>query len=167
MIWEAYGRICGERLKAAIPILLAAMERHGRHCTADGPRAGRHRRGMQPISYARHRFPPEVVRHATKQGCAPRVLVTDKLRSDAAATRERRLAARDEQGLRANDRAENSHRPVRRRERKKQGFTSPGSTQRFRRLRVMYSEERQALGVSGERLSNVKGPAMRTRLLSS
>jgi len=31
--------------------------------TADGPRAGRYRRGMKPISYARQRFPPEVVRH--------------------------------------------------------------------------------------------------------
>jgi putative transposase len=66
-----------------------------------------------------------------KQGCAPRVLVTDKLRSYAAAKRELGLAARHEQGLRANNRAENSHQPVRRRERKMQGFKSPGSAQRF------------------------------------
>ena len=32
--------------------------------TADGPRARRYRRRMKPISYARHRFPPEVIRHA-------------------------------------------------------------------------------------------------------
>ncbi|GGK55616.1 hypothetical protein GCM10011322_47810 [Salinarimonas ramus] len=44
-----------------------------------------------------------------KQGCAPRVLVTDKLRSYAAAKLELGLAARHEQGLRANNRAENSH----------------------------------------------------------
>lgn len=32
--------------------------------TADAPKAKRYHRGMQPISYARHRFPPEVIRHA-------------------------------------------------------------------------------------------------------
>ena len=41
------------------------------------------------------------------------------------------LSARHEQGLRQNNRAENSHQPVRRRERKMQGFKSPGSAQRF------------------------------------
>ena len=66
-----------------------------------------------------------------KQGCAPRVLVTDKLRSYAAAKRDLGLAARHEQGLRANNRAENSHQPVRRRERKMLRFKSPGSAQRF------------------------------------
>ena len=35
------------------------------------------------------------------------------------------------QGFRANNRAENSHQPVRRRDRKQQRFKSPGSTQRF------------------------------------
>jgi hypothetical protein len=34
-------------------------------------------------------------------------------------------------GLRANNRAENSHQPIRRRERKLQQFKSPGSVQRF------------------------------------
>jgi len=33
--------------------------------------------------------------------------------------------------LRANNRAENSHQPIRRRERKQQRFKSPGSVQRF------------------------------------
>ena len=41
------------------------------------------------------------------------------------------LSARHEQGLRQNNRAENSHLPVRRRERKMQRFKSPGSAQRF------------------------------------
>jgi len=36
-----------------------------------------------------------------------------------------------DQGLRANNRAENSHLPVRRRERKQQRFKSPVSAQRF------------------------------------
>jgi putative transposase len=66
-----------------------------------------------------------------KQGYAPRVLVTDKLRSYGCARRELGLAARHEQGLRKNNRAENSHQPVRRRERKMQRFKSAGSAQRF------------------------------------
>ena len=63
-----------------------------------------------------------------KQGFAPDVLVTDKLRSYGAAKAER-LSARHEQGLRKNNRAENSHQPTRRRERKMQRFKSPGSAQ--------------------------------------
>ena len=66
-----------------------------------------------------------------KQGFAPALLVTDKLRSYAAAKTQLRLSARHEQGLRKNNRAENSHLPVRRRERKMQRFKSPGSAQRF------------------------------------
>src|SRR5271154_1383353 len=66
-----------------------------------------------------------------KQGFAPEVLVTDRLRSYAAAKSEMRLSARHEQGLRKNNRAENSHQPTRRRERKIQCFKSPGSAQRF------------------------------------
>src|SRR5262252_2266296 len=152
---------------------------------------------MKSISYARHRFPPNIIRHAVwlylrftlsyrdvedllaergldvsyesvrrwvfkfgplfarelrrrrhrptsrwhrdenaavklmrkllkKQGFAPDVLVTDKLRSYGAAKAALGLSARHEQGLRANNRAENSHQPTRRRERKMQGFKSPG-----------------------------------------
>jgi putative transposase len=66
-----------------------------------------------------------------KHGYAPDVLVTDQLRSYAAAKSELRLTARHEQGLRRTNRAENSHLPVRRRERKMQRFKSPGSAQRF------------------------------------
>ena len=66
-----------------------------------------------------------------KQGFAPSVLVTDKLRSYGARSREIGLSAHHEQGLRKNNRAENSHQPVRRRERKMQRFKSPGSAQRF------------------------------------
>jgi transposase-like protein len=50
-----------------------------------------------------------------KQGFAPALLVTDKLRSYAAAKSQLRLSVRHEQGLRKNNRAENSHLPVRRR----------------------------------------------------
>jgi putative transposase len=66
-----------------------------------------------------------------KQGFAPKLLVTDKLRSYAAAFRRLRLTCPHEQGLRKNNRAENSHQAVRRRERKLQRFKSARSAQRF------------------------------------
>jgi len=51
----------------------------------------------------------------------------------AGASRHHRIgfSERHAQGLCANNRAENSHLPVRRRERKMQGFKSPSSAQRF------------------------------------
>jgi putative transposase len=58
-------------------------------------------------------------------------MVTDGLRFYGAAMSEMGLSARHEQGLRTNNRAENSHQPTRRRERKMQRFKSPGSAQRF------------------------------------
>src|SRR6516164_9091817 len=66
-----------------------------------------------------------------KQGFAPKLLITDKLRSYAAAFRRLRLSCRHEQGLRTNNRAENSHQAARRRERKLQRFKSARSAQRF------------------------------------
>jgi transposase-like protein len=66
-----------------------------------------------------------------RQGFAPTRVVTDKLRSYRSAFRAISLTAIHDQGLRANNRAENSHQPVRRRERKMQRFKSPGSAQRF------------------------------------
>ena len=66
-----------------------------------------------------------------KQGFAPTVMVTDRLGSYGVARRALGLDGRHEQGLRANNRAENSHQPVRRRERKMQRFKSAGSAQRF------------------------------------
>jgi putative transposase len=66
-----------------------------------------------------------------KQGFAPERITTDKLPSYGAAIRQEGLSAVHDQGLRANNRAETSHQPVRRRERKMQRFTSAGSAQRF------------------------------------
>ena len=66
-----------------------------------------------------------------RQGFVPTVIVTDRLRSYRAALQPRGFSGRHEQGLRANNRGENSHQPVRRRERKMQGFKSPASAQRF------------------------------------
>jgi hypothetical protein len=66
-----------------------------------------------------------------KQGFAPSRIVTDILRSYPTAFRAIGLTARHDCGLRANNRAENSHQPVRRRERKLQKFKSLGSAQHF------------------------------------
>src|ERR1700716_662789 len=70
----------------------------------------------------------KLLRH---QGLVPTVIVTDKLRSYGAALREIGFSGLHEQGLRANNRAENSHQPLRRRERKMQGFKSAKSAQCF------------------------------------
>ena len=66
-----------------------------------------------------------------KLGFAPKLLTTDKLGSYGAAFRHLRLTCPHEQGLRQNNRAENSHQAVRRRERKMQRFKSAGFAQRF------------------------------------
>ena len=66
-----------------------------------------------------------------KKGVSPGSIVTDNLRSYSAALSELGLGERHETGGRLNNRAENSHQPVRRRERSWVGFKRPGSTQRF------------------------------------
>src|SRR6201993_2631097 len=66
-----------------------------------------------------------------KQIFIPELLVTDKLRSYGSAFRQLQLTCPHDQGLRKNNRAENSHQPGRRRERKIQRFKSAGSAQRF------------------------------------
>lgn len=66
------------------------------------------------------------------QGFAPAMIVTDGLRSYKAAMRDLGCIDRHLPGrLRDNNRAENSHLPVRRRERKMQRFKSQGQAQRF------------------------------------
>jgi len=60
-----------------------------------------------------------------KYGFTPTRIVTDHLRSYPAAFRAMGLTADHDRGLRANNRAETSHQPVRRRERKQQRFKSP------------------------------------------
>ena len=66
-----------------------------------------------------------------KQGWAPTRIVTDKLRSYHVAFRGLGLSAEHIDKKRANNRTENSHQPVRRRERKMQKFKSPSSAQKF------------------------------------
>src|ERR1700712_2271112 len=66
-----------------------------------------------------------------KQGQAPRVLITDKLRSYAAAKREIMPAVEHRQHKGLNNRAENSHQPTRQRERQMRRYKSPRHVQRF------------------------------------
>jgi len=66
-----------------------------------------------------------------KQGFVPDAIVTDKLPSYGAALRGLGLSRHHDFGGRKNNRAENSHLPVRRRERRMQLFKSPRSAQLF------------------------------------
>jgi len=99
-----------------------------------------------------------------KHGFAPAVLVTDRLRSYGAAKSEMGLSACHERGLRLNNRAENSHQPVRRREREMQRFKSPGAAQRFLSVRSAvhntFNVHRHL--VSRNALRVLRGEALRT-----
>jgi putative transposase len=66
-----------------------------------------------------------------KQGMVPKRIITDKLPSYGAARRQviPRVEHRSHKSL--NNRAENSHLPLRKRERMVQGFPSAGGLQRF------------------------------------
>lgn len=95
-----------------------------------------------------------------KQGCPPRRLITDKLGSYSAAQRQTMPAVehRSHKGL--NNRTENSHLPLRRRERVMQGFRSPGALRRFtavfsavRNLFVPPRSRRPALAIDLHRLN--------------
>ena len=67
-----------------------------------------------------------------KQGIAPATIVTDKLGSYSFALRELGVSRRrHDRGRWKNNRAENSHQPLRQRERRMKRFKSPGSAQRF------------------------------------
>ena len=72
-----------------------------------------------------------LIRLMKKQGCLPKRIVTEKLRSYGATQRQvvPTVEHRSHKGL--NNRAENSHLPLRKRERAMQGFRSPGGLQRF------------------------------------
>ena len=61
----------------------------------------------------------------------PRVIITDRLRSYAAAKVEVMPSVEHHQNKGLNNRVENSHQPTRERERRMRGFKSPGHAQRF------------------------------------
>ncbi|PZR94859.1 MAG: IS6 family transposase [Stutzerimonas stutzeri] len=94
-----------------------------------------------------------------KQGSPPRRMITDKLGSYAAARRQIMPAIEHRAHKGLNNRAENSHLPLRRRERAMQGFRSPGGLQRFvavfpavRNLFVTPRSRRSALATHLHRL---------------
>ncbi|MDG6095236.1 IS6 family transposase [Acetobacter sp. AN02] len=66
-----------------------------------------------------------------QQGASPRRMITDKLKSYGAARRKLGLSVRHLSHKGLNNRAENSHLPLRKRERVMQKFRSPGGCQRF------------------------------------
>lgn len=114
---------------------------------------------MSGLSFKRHRFPGSVICQAVRwyfrftlsirdveelmverglrrllrnTGIHPEAIVTDKLASYRAVMKVLHLQGRHHPGgMRENNRAENSHLVIRRRERKQQRFKSQGSAQRF------------------------------------
>src|SRR3982750_2792293 len=71
-------------------------------------------------------------RKLLKRQCrAPRVMITDKLASYGAAKKEITPGVEHRQHKGLNNRAENSHQPTRRRDRKMKRFKSAGQAQRF------------------------------------
>ncbi|MEW7009908.1 IS6 family transposase [Lentilitoribacter sp. EG35] len=95
-----------------------------------------------------------------KQGLAPKRIITDKLGSYGAARRQimPHIEHRSHKSL--NNRAENSHVPLLKRERMRQGFRSVGSLQRFvsifsalRNLFVPPHSKRNALDIQIHRLT--------------
>lgn len=95
----------------------------------------------------------------TKQGVSPKRIVSDKQRSYGAARRNVMpgVEHRSHKGL--NNRAENSHAPLRKRERMMQGFRSVGGLQRFisvfsaiRNLFVPAHQKRSALATHIHRI---------------
>lgn len=100
-----------------------------------------------------------LIRVLKKQGLSPKRIVSDKLRSYGAARRDVMpgVEHRSHKGL--NNRAENSHVPLRKRERMMQGFRSVGGLQRFipvfsavRNLFVPPHQKRSALATHIHRI---------------
>jgi putative transposase len=98
------------------------------------------------------------------QGTTPEVIVTDGLKSYVSALDDLGLLERYRLGrLRENNRAENSHLPMRRRERKVQGFKSQRSAQRFLTTRAAvyntFNTERHLISRKTLRLSRTQAHA--------
>ena len=100
------------------------------------PVARRRRRGRGsgcagPVHCNKHAALKLMRKLLGKYAVAPERLVTDDLRSYGAATLELGIDHLHDRGRWKNNRAENSHQPTRRRERKMQRFKSAGSAQKF------------------------------------
>jgi putative transposase len=87
------------------------------------------------------------IKKAMKRHGNPQAIVTDRLRSYAAAMKEIGNAERQETGRRPNNRAENSHLPFRRRERAMNRFRRMKTLQKFVSVHASvhnhFSQERQ------------------------
>ncbi len=115
----------------------------------------------------RHRNQRAVLRIMRKllknQGVRPKHTLTDKLKSYGAALRDPGLERVHETGHRRNNRAEGSHAPKRRRERKMQRFKSQASAQRFlsnhEPIYNLFNVQRQL--ISGRTLRALRNDAMK------
>ena len=89
------------------------------------------------------------IKKAMKRHGCPRAIVTDKLRSYAAALKEIGAADLQETGRRLNNRAENSHLPFRRRERAMLRFRRMKTLQKFTSVHASvhnhFSQERHLI----------------------
>lgn len=96
------------------------------------------------------------IKEAVKRHGCPRAIVTDKLRSHTAALKEIAAADLQETGRRLNNRAENSHLPVRRRERAVLRFRRMKTLQKFTSVRASvrnhFSQERHLISRDLNRL---------------
>jgi putative transposase len=102
-------------------VALACRRRRGRSTRYAGSETAQYR--------CRLRLLRKLLKH---QGIHPETIATDKLASYRAAARELHINDRHRPGrMLANNRAENSHLVIRRRERKQQKFKSQSSAQRF------------------------------------
>jgi putative transposase len=86
----------------------------------------------------RHKAAAKTFFRKLLKGCqyAPRVIVTDRLKSYAAATREILPGVEHRHHRYVNNRAEHSHQPTRQRERRMQGFNPQGTRNAFSRRMV-------------------------------
>jgi len=88
------------------------------------------------------------LRKSMKPHCRPEVIVTDRLRSYGAARKDVGAAERQETGRWLNDRAENSHLPLRRRERAMLRFHRMRSLRKFAAVHASvqnYSNQERSL----------------------
>ena len=99
-----------------------------------------------------------------KQVFVPDAIITDKLPSYGAALKDLGLSRLHDFGGRKNNRAENSHLPVRQRERRMQRFKSAGSAQRFLSIHAAiyntFNVQRHL--ISRKTLRQFRGEAMST-----
>jgi putative transposase len=114
-----------------------------------------------PVQSRRNKQAAEKFFRKLLKGCryVPWVIIIDRLKSYGAAKREILPGVDHRQHRYLNNRAENSHQPTRQRERRLQGFKSPGHAQHFlsaygpiaqhfrpRRHRLSAPQYRQELG---------------------